>query len=121
MKVTLVQPYYFNVWESLGLAYIGAYLKKEYSGTLEINFYQGYFDNHKVIIDGAVDADIIAFSCTSPVFREALNIAEKIKNINPNVRTVFGGWHPTALPFDCLEEEYVDQVVIGEGEDAFLR
>jgi radical SAM superfamily enzyme YgiQ (UPF0313 family) len=121
MKVILVQPYYFNIWEALGLAYIGAYLKKEFRGKLEVNFFQGYFDNHKTIIDDAKDADIIAFSCTSPVFREALNIAGKIKNINPNVRMVFGGWHPTAVPYDCLKEEYVDQVVVGEGENAFLR
>ena len=24
MKITLVQPKYFNIWESLGLAYIGS-------------------------------------------------------------------------------------------------
>ena len=121
MKITLVQPRYFNIWEALGLAYIGAYLKEHFSGKMEINFFQGYFDSHKTIIDGAIDSDIIAFSCTSPVFKEALTIAEKIKNINPNVHTVFGGWHPTAVPYDCLSEEYVDQVVIGEGENAFLR
>ena len=121
MKITLVQPKYFNIWESLGLAYIGSYLKNKFPGKLQINYFQGFFDNHNAIIDGARDSDIIAFSCTSPVYREALNIAEKVKNENHSIRTVFGGWHPTAVPYDCLEEEYVDQVVIGEGEDAFLR
>ncbi len=30
MKVTLIQPRYFNIWEALGLAYIGAYVKRHY-------------------------------------------------------------------------------------------
>jgi radical SAM superfamily enzyme YgiQ (UPF0313 family) len=63
----------------------------------------------------------VAFSCTSPVFRPALKLAQSIKEIHPEVRTVFGGFHPSAVPNDCLEEEVVDQVVVGEGEEAFLK
>jgi|TARA_B100000315_G_C14125268_1_gene384424 hypothetical protein len=40
MKITLVQPKYFNIWESLGLAYIGSYLKNNFSGKLEINYFK---------------------------------------------------------------------------------
>ena len=47
MKITLVQPKYFNIWESLGLAYIGSYLKNNFPGKLEINFFQGYFDAYQ--------------------------------------------------------------------------
>ncbi len=31
MKITLIQPEYFNIWEALGLAYIGAFIKKKIS------------------------------------------------------------------------------------------
>lgn len=123
MKVTFIQPYYSNVWESLGLGYIIAYCKKHYKGELEIDFFQAKFDSNSAIIDGARDSDIVAFSCTSPAYRHGLLLADCIKNLNPAVHTVFGGWHPTALPMDVLQDSSVcvDQVIIGEGEHAMLR
>jgi radical SAM superfamily enzyme YgiQ (UPF0313 family) len=121
MKITFVQPRYFNIWEALGLAYIAAHATDRFSGKLTARFFQGYFDDDSVIIDGAKDSDIVAFSCTSPVFRHALKLAAAIKALNPSVRSIFGGFHPSALPEDCLTEDVVDQVVVGEGENAFLK
>lgn len=121
MKITLIQPRYFNIWEALGLAYIGAYAKNKFPGKLDIDFYQGNFDDDGTIIDSAKNSDIVAFSCTSPTFRVAVDMAKAIKSLNPSVRTVFGGFHPSAIPQVCLEEEGVDQIVVGEGEVAFLR
>ena len=121
MKVTLVQPKYFNIWEALGLAYIGAYIKKSFPGRLELSFHQGNFDDDRTIIEESKTSDLVAFSCTSPVFRPALGLAQAIKKISPEVKTVFGGFHPSAVPHDCLEEEAIDQVVTGEGEEAFLK
>lgn len=119
MKITFIQPRYFNIWEALGLAYIGAWSKKQVSG-LEMNFFQGYFDDDPTIISGSSQSDIVAFSCTSPTFGHALHIATELKKSNPSVRTVFGGVHPSALPIDCLENDCVDQVITGEGEEAFV-
>jgi radical SAM superfamily enzyme YgiQ (UPF0313 family) len=122
MKITFIQPFYENVWESLGLGSIIAYVK-EYSGEedLEISYYQGKFDSDSVIVDGAYDSDIVAFSCTSPAFDHGLSLARQIKTRNPNVHTVFGGWHPTALPDDVIKRSCVDQVIVGEGEVAMVR
>ncbi len=121
MKITLIQPYYFNIWEPLGLAYVGAYLKKHYSGKLEIDFYQGYFDPDDVIVNGARNSDIIGFSVTSPAFKHAVSLAKAIKTINPSSRIVFGGFHPSALPQACIDTGFVDHVVVGEGEKAFFE
>ena len=120
MKVMFVQPRYFNIWEALSIAYIAAYTKEKYPGKLQMSFYQGYFDDDETIINDAKNSDIVAFSCTSPVYRAAVQLAGKIKKINSPVRTVFGGWHPSAVPYDCIGEDVVDQVVVGEGEEAFL-
>lgn len=121
MKVTFIQPRYHNVWDVLGLGYIIAYCKKHYKGELEINFFQGKFDRDDDIILGTKDSDIVAFSCTSPAYAHGISLATVIKTLNPNVHTVFGGWHPTALPMDVFQEDCVDQVIIGEGEHAMLR
>ena len=49
MKATLIQPRYFNVWEALGLAYIGAHAKRHYRGALDLQFFQAYFDDDATI------------------------------------------------------------------------
>lgn len=120
MKVTLIQPYYFNVWESIGLAYIAAYCKKHFKQRLDINFYQGYFDSDEQIIKGAVDSDIIAFSCTSPTFKHGVKLARRLKELNPRIKSVFGGYHISAL-HNYLNDDCIDQMVVGEGEKAFLQ
>lgn len=118
MKITFIQPTYPNVWDCLGLGYIIAYVKKHYKGELEINFFQGKFDSDDDILLGSKDSDIVAFSCTSPAYAHGLNLAGLIKHLNPKVHTVFGGWHPTALPREVIKEDCVDQVIVGEGEYA---
>lgn len=118
MKITMIQGRYENVWEALGLGYIIAYVKKHYKSELEINFFQGKFDSDDDIILGSKDSDIVAFSCTSPAYAHGLSMAGLIKHLNPKVHTVFGGWHPTALPREVIKEDCVDQVIVGEGEYA---
>ena len=110
MKIVLIQPYYFNIWESMGLGYIGAWIKENFQNNVDVEFYQGYFDNHEKIIEGCKNADIVAFSVTSPVFHETLELATKIKKVNKSVRIVLGGWHPTAVPNDCLKHDQIDLI-----------
>lgn len=118
MKVTLIQPYYHNIWESLGVGYIASYCKKHYRGTLEINFFQSNFDSDETIIEEASKSDIIGFTGTSPTFQHGVRLARAIKK-NNNIKSVFGGWHVTALG-SLVFEDGVDQIVVGEGEKAFL-
>ena len=98
MKVVFIQPRYFNIWEALSIGYIAGYAKEKFPGNLRMSFYQGYFDDDEKIIDDAKNSDIVAFSCTSPVYRHAVKLAGEIKKMNPSARTIFGGWHPSAVP-----------------------
>ncbi len=63
--------------------------------------------------------DILAFSCSTgqhPIFENvALAVKEKI-----DVLSVFGGPHPSYFP-EVIEEDGVDVICRGEGEDAFLE
>lgn len=119
MKIVLVHSKYFNSWEALGLGYIGAYIKK-HEPSLTLEFYQGCFDSEEKIIEGCVDAEIVAFSCTTPTFPYTVNLCRRIKEINPAVHTVVGGYHPSAATRDSLVGG-IDQVVSGEGEEAMLQ
>jgi radical SAM superfamily enzyme YgiQ (UPF0313 family) len=117
MKVVLVLGKYFNSWEALGLGYIASYLKREIED-IEMKFFHGSFDSEEEIILNSMNADYVFFSCTSPTFKYCLNLAHEIKNINPKVRTVFGGYHHSSLPQQTVSNDAVDQVVVGEGEQA---
>ena len=61
-KVVLIQPYYENIWEALGLGFIASYLKKHYKGELELKFFQGNFDKDEDILSECFGADIVGFS-----------------------------------------------------------
>ncbi len=100
------------------MGYIGAYLKSNVKD-IEVNFYQGCFDNDEKIINGGIDSDIAAFSCTTPTFPHAVKIARDLKKNSPKIRTVVGGYHPSSVPQDCLVDG-IDHIVVGEGESAVL-
>jgi radical SAM superfamily enzyme YgiQ (UPF0313 family) len=102
------------------LGFIGGYLKKHFKGALDLQCFQGNFDSDETIINACIGSDVVGFSCTSPAWPHALRLAGSIKEKSPDTRTVFGGFHPSALPKECSEHPFVDQVVIGEGEEVFL-
>lgn len=67
------------------------------------------------------DALCLAVSLvTGPMIRETVQIATAAKRLYPHKPVVLGGWHPSLLPDQTLAAEYVDAVVKGQGEDAFL-
>jgi magnesium-protoporphyrin IX monomethyl ester (oxidative) cyclase len=105
------------VWESLACAYIGSYLKTYYhQEPLQLQFFDGFFDNDEKIVEGAANSDFAAFSCTSPQMKHAILLASRIKEENPKVKTVFGGHHPSSLPEQTKQHPEVDIVIVGEGE-----
>jgi radical SAM superfamily enzyme YgiQ (UPF0313 family) len=67
------------------------------------------------------DALCLAVSLvTGPMIRETVQIARAAKQLYPDKPVILGGWHPSLLPDQTLAAEYVDVVVKGQGEDAFL-
>ncbi len=65
--------------------------------------------------------DVVGITAYTMSFASALRTAEICKKYNPSVVTIFGGPHPTARPQDCFNSDYVDYVVVGEGENAFRQ
>ncbi len=57
---------------------------------------------------------------TGPMIRETVQIAREAKRLYPNLPVILGGWHPSLLPDQTLAAEYVDVVVVGQGEEALL-
>ena len=119
MNITFVIPDYENIWENLGIAYISAYIKKNYKGELHVRCLHERFTKLSRIISAGVVSDIVAFTATTPTYGRCVEIAREIKKGNPTVRTVIGGYHATSIDPREIDPCF-DQIVQGEGEIAFL-
>ena len=88
-----------------------------------------------VIVDGRLEADpeqavlaqIHDALClgvtvlTGAPISDALQISRAAKRARPDIPVVWGGWHPSMFPRECLDEPSVDVTVRGQGEETFVE
>jgi anaerobic magnesium-protoporphyrin IX monomethyl ester cyclase len=75
----------------------------------------------KRVLEEVKDALCLGISLvTGPMIRETVEIARAVKEWDPDFPVILGGWHPSLLPKQTLEADYIDIVVKGQGEDALL-
>ncbi len=65
--------------------------------------------------------DVVGINVWTPKLGSALNVAQICKEINPDIKVVFGGVHATIMPDESLQSPYVDFVVRREGEYTMLE
>jgi|SRR3989338_1095092 len=65
--------------------------------------------------------DLVGVNVWTPKLGSALNVAKICKEINPEIKVVFGGVHPTIMPDETLANENVDFLVRQEGEYTMLE
>src|SRR5262249_14654240 len=58
---------------------------------------------------------------TGPMIRGAMRVGKLVKHANPEVPVILGGWHPSLLPGQTLNERWVDAIVRGQGELTLLE
>ena len=58
-------------------------------------------------------------SMTGSQIGYALNIMSYIRSLDKNIPVVWGGPHATILPQETLSHDFINAVVIGEGEETF--
>ena len=122
--------------ESLGIQILSAVLKKHGHLTdliidprlfSDLEFNVKFLAKKFKFVPNALDRiekykpDLIAFSVVTDDYIWACQIARDIKNKYKNIPIVFGGIHPTAVPERVLKNDFVDFVVVGEGEYALLE
>jgi len=134
MKITLINPNHrtklgsseeiSSILPPLGLAYIASFLKEKKINVNIIDMNASNFTIEKtinLIKKTNPLPKIIGITVTTPTIFKAFDIAKEIKNFNKDIVVVFGGPHPTALPYETLKNKYVDIVVYGEGEETLLE
>ena len=79
-------------------------------------------DFKKQILNEVKDALCLGISVvTGPMIKDTVEVAKAVKKWNPEFPVMLGGWHPSLLPTQTLEADYVDIIVRGQGEDSTLE
>jgi len=77
---------------------------------IEVDFYDECIEK----LPQTLDSDAVCFSVETFSAKRAYLLANKYKSINPNIKVIMGGFHPSACPDEA--NEYADSVIIGDAE-----
>jgi len=93
--------------------------EKEY----DIKILDWHYDNiEKRIAEECKDAFIFGVTClTGYQIKGMLEASRIAKQVNPNIKIVCGGWHPTFMPEQIFQSKDIDYVVIGQGPRVFKQ
>ncbi len=73
------------------------------------------------VVDESRDAILLGISCmTGPQIHYALEAAKAVRTAGLKLPVVWGGYHPSILPEQTSQNQYVDAVVRGQGEVTLL-
>jgi anaerobic magnesium-protoporphyrin IX monomethyl ester cyclase len=74
------------------------------------------------VLEEMQDALCLAISLvTGPMIRETAIMGRAVKKLYPEKPIILGGWHPSLLPGQTLQADFVDVVVRGQGENSLLE
>ena len=106
----------------LGIYYLAAYLLQQGEGVEIIDAESLLLDHGKVVqILKKTSVKIIGITATTVAFRNALALAELLRRELPNVTTVIGGPHMTAMAELTMQSGAFDFGIVREGEIAFAK
>lgn len=126
MKVLLVQPPVAEkditsfMYPPMGLISLAATVRQ--AGHIiaihDCNLYSQSFDQALTKIR-ETKPDLVGITAMTVNISHGLELAKKIKKMNPKIITVVGGVHATVAPEHVLVDKNVDFIVMGEGEISF--
>jgi len=105
-----------------GLGYLAAYVRKQGITVAVLDQYAECLPFEQVFqrID-EFKPDLIGYSATTPNYNAAINFVRRVKQRNPHIPAVMGGYHPSVMPHETIREPEVDFVVRDEGEQILLE
>jgi radical SAM superfamily enzyme YgiQ (UPF0313 family) len=129
MKILLLSPPFENTSKQeasypLGIAYIGAVLEREGYDVKVFDFLFDSFEESAPRIEEIISSekpDIIGISSMTTNRTSSFKVAIMAKKINPNIKVILGGVHPTIMYEQILKNFPIDFVVLGEGEETILE
>jgi radical SAM superfamily enzyme YgiQ (UPF0313 family) len=76
-------------------------------------------ENRDEVSEKCAVYDVVAFSCYIWNITQTLDVCKKIKQLNPNTKILLGGPEVSYEYEDIIALDYVDYIILGEGETAF--
>jgi radical SAM superfamily enzyme YgiQ (UPF0313 family) len=79
-------------------------------------------DHEQAVARAVEDALFLGVSLlTGPMIGSAIRVARQVRRSRPGLPIIFGGWHPSLVPDQTLQPDFVDAVVRGQGELTLLE
>jgi radical SAM superfamily enzyme YgiQ (UPF0313 family) len=125
-KILLLYPYFKThfITPPVGLGYLASYIAKNLKGVevklVDCNLERYSEENISTLID-TYRPSVVGLTVYTSFYNQALRLIKKIKSLNPDIKIVVGGPHPSGLPEDVLKNPEIDFVVLSEGEETFLE
>ncbi len=109
-----------STFTPLGIIYLGTHIEDRHS----VKIYDRNLNNNDAQFLNTLKTykpDIVGFtSGASTMLFDIIHLGKLIKKTQPDAIIVVGGVHATFDPDCFLNESYIDYVIRGEGEEAFL-
>jgi radical SAM superfamily enzyme YgiQ (UPF0313 family) len=109
-----------SIYPSTASMLIGTFLKEN---GFDVSIIDGaYHEDYLDILQRMIEEDVLYVGMTvmTTQIPFALEASKLIKKINPRIKVVWGGPHPTLFPAETLKDENIDIVVINEGAKTSL-
>lgn len=119
MKIVLYNPRAVFYTMPLALVAVGSALDRD---RFDVRLIDGRLEPDPIarVLAETREASCLGMSVlTGRPIRDALAVARAAKAARPDLPIIWGGWHPSLFPTECLEEPAIDAVVIGQGEETF--
>lgn len=120
-KIALVRIESDVVVHPLGLIFLGGVLKKAGYDPRIFNIFKEDILKTADEIAALQPLFVGLSTLTGAQTKYSYEISKAIKARDRNITIVWGGVHPTLMPEDCLKEECVDMVAMGEGEEMIVE
>jgi radical SAM superfamily enzyme YgiQ (UPF0313 family) len=118
-RVLLYNPLSESYTMPLGLLAVGSSLP---ASSYRVEIHDGRLDRASFFRE-LERGDVLAVGLsvlTGKPIEDALAVSRQVKEVRPELPVVWGGWHPSILPEQCLRLPFVDYVVAGQGETSFF-
>ncbi len=120
-KILLYNPHAVFYTMPLGLLSVGSRLDPT---RYEVKIFDARIeaDAHAAVLSQLDDALCLGVTVlTGAPIRDALMLTRAARACRRELPIVWGGWHPSLFPLECLEGAPIDAAVSGQGEDTFAE
>ncbi|MBI1801783.1 MAG: B12-binding domain-containing radical SAM protein [Chloroflexi bacterium] len=108
-----------DLYPPFGIMYVADALIKAGFGVRLFHETEAYLEEFMHEVERARPLFVGFSTITGPQLKPVIKASKRVHEMG--IAVVWGGVHATIMPEDCLREEYVDYVVVNEGEETVVE